>query len=367
MSQTDKQEVLVEANEVEATTSENRVDESVATTEKSAEKQVATSSTPVSKLAIFSLLLVAGAFAGIAYYAQQLHQLRADVAQQTAQQAQHLDAHSQAMQAAAEQQIAQLQQSMQTEQQAVLQQQQQLVSEMTQKQARLQADVAQLVAQQPQVNWLLTNQDAVQSMFVQLQQLAVVPNSKATLSRFLQQWQTGLSQQQVDPAHPLRVAIAQELTALAQLPNDDALNTTDWHAWQQWLAHIEIVPSHVQPAEAAAEGAVSDWLNLLNRFVRLTEVDVEAQNTMIQLRDNNVWQLQTQLELSNIRWGMASNQAGLVQQASQALRSLIEQAGVVLPADKLNELTAWSAWHEWQTPTWPVLSGYVALGAQVQP
>lgn len=243
--------------------------------------------------------------------------------------------------------------------------QQQRLAELAQQQQQQQAELAQQQAKLSPVSWQLTQADAVNALFLQLQQWSLIAHSNDVLRRFLQQWQYALSQQQVADHHPLRMAIAQELAALAA-DHQLAEASIDWSAWQQWLASTpELEASVEKTSDTSDEGR--PWWHFLQRFVHWRAIDREQSAQLTAWQDQTLWRVQSQLALLNIRWGMMRNQPELVHESAQQLQNLLQQAHWVVSDERAATLTQWQQWLGWQPPQWSVLRAYVQSLGQVTP
>lgn len=263
-----------------------------------------------------------------------------------------------------------------TQQQSLFEQQQTLAAVLRQELADSLAQVdARLKAHEQQQPWQFTDTNIVKLMTAQLEGLSLLSVEPATLLGFVEHWQTLLAQQGVEENHPLRRALSQEAQVLTGLSNERlaSINEQTWRIWQGLIDYYAPAPASayglIKPTSELNEGEATSWWSGLLKFIRITPAQEVNANRLIQLRDASLWQMQANMALAQLRWGVQTNQPRLVQAESQQLAQLLGVMAVSLPEDMSAQLTGWQMWSGWVKPEWRHLRDYLAqpTAAATQP
>jgi len=218
--------------------------------------------------------------------------------------------------------------------------------------------------------WSLADVKLVQLMTAQLQGLTLLSVEPEKLLAFLTEWQGLLAQQEIDVTHPLRLALTQEAQQIMQLST--TRNRMDDKAWRVWQGLIDyhapnLAEGLITPTSEVALAEEAPWWNLLLKFVRITPAEQIDGSRLTQLRDASLWQTQASMALTQLRWGLQTDQPQLVQTESQHLADLLAVMNVVLPESMSAQMVQWQRWAGWDKPDWQHLRDYIAQSAQAKP
>lgn len=255
----------------------------------------------------------------------------------------------------------------QAQQHSLFEQQQALVVSMRQELADRLASVESRLKERQQQPWQFTDANIVKLMTAQLQGLSLLSVEPPALLAFIENWQALLTQQGVEPSHPLRLALTQEMQDVTRLSAERAKGVDEqmWRVWQGLIDYYAPASADglIKPTAVVSEGETASWWSGLLKFIRITPAEQVDTSRLTQLRDASLWQTQASMALAQLRWGVQTNQPRLVQVESHQLAQLLQVMAVSLPESMSAQLTAWQAWSGWAQPEWRYLRDYLAQPA----
>lgn len=220
--------------------------------------------------------------------------------------------------------------------------------------------------------WQFTDVNVVKLMAAQLQGLSLLSVEPQALKAFIESWQGLLAQQGVEASHPLRLALTQEAQTLSRLSTErnGLVGEQSWRVWQGLIDYYAPASADglIKPTTEVSDSEASSWWSGFLKFIRITPAEQVDTSRLTQLRDATLWQTQASMALTQLRWGVQTNQPRLVQVESQQLAQLLAVMAVSLPESMSAQLGAWQAWSGWPTYEWSYLRDYLAQSvAATQP
>jgi hypothetical protein len=254
----------------------------------------------------------------------------------------------------------------QAQQQQQFEQQQNLSSELRQAltDALKQVDERLKAQQQQHQPWQFTDVKIVQLMAAQLQGLSLLSVAPQNVLTFLESWQSLLAQQGIEASHPLRQALTQEAQVLNRLSTERTtlMDEQTWRVWQGLIDYHAPTSANglIKPTTEVTDSETKSWWSSLLKFIRITPAQAVDTSRLTQWRDATLWQTQASMALTQLRWGVQSNQPHLVQIESQQLAQLLAVMAVSLPEIMSAQLLAWQSWSGWSQHEWTHLREYLA-------
>lgn len=206
----------------------------------------------------------------------------------------------------------------------------------------------------------ITEPAMVRFMLSQLRTVAWVYADPERLAQFIAAWQQQLVMQGVTEDHALMQALSREA---ATLRTDMPTWSSEGEAWlqlKQQLDSVEAKPNAVLATTEQEAGSDHPWWQRLQAFIKITPTTENDTEIAAQVRSRSLWLVQTQLALAQIRFGLLTNQASIVNQSSITLQGLLAQQTPSLAAQWQSRLALWQTWSGLVMPEWHYLENYLS-------
>ena len=245
------------------------------------------------------------------------------------------------------QQLLQAQRTLEAQQQATDQQQQTHTQQLA------------VLVRHKASSWQLTDIAAVRLMLAELKSVTLTSSDARVWLAFLIDWQSWLLQSGVADDHALVQALRAEQAAIR----------VDWPSWQTEAQHWQqlssvlagAIPKHASVSQSplVTEGSDDSWWHMLGNIIRITPATLDDQAMSQQVRERNLWPVQTALAMETLRAGMVLAQADVVQASANTLAQLLAQHAPDVWQQWQPHVSAWQTWQPIPKPQWQHIQRYM--------